>query len=126
MSRPEQHKATPRRKLSMHQIVEILERNVSLYKEEEHFVHYLVELALYLLEFEYDWSESGVPPENLCVNPDSPLPIRHQANEDEISKVIQSKISPGVTNKSQQKACPYCGENVGEMLVCPACRNLTR
>lgn len=36
---------------------EILERNVELYKEETSFVPYLIELAVYLLEFEYDWKD---------------------------------------------------------------------
>jgi hypothetical protein len=50
------------RRLNRAQIQEILERNISLYREEEHFATYLIELALYLMEYEYDWAESGAAP----------------------------------------------------------------
>lgn len=41
---------------------EILERNVALYKEETSFVPYLIELTVYLLEFEYDWDDADKSP----------------------------------------------------------------
>src|SRR4051812_14636442 len=63
-------KPKPRRKMTRSQIIDILERNVSLYREEESFVHYLVELAVYLMEYEYDWSESSASPPDLSDRPE--------------------------------------------------------
>jgi hypothetical protein len=52
----------PLRRLTRTQIQEILERNAALYREEPHFTTYIVDLALYLLEYEYDWANAGIEP----------------------------------------------------------------
>lgn len=49
-------------KLSRENIKEILEANAELYKEDQKLVGYIVDLALYLLEFEYDWKDSVADP----------------------------------------------------------------
>ena len=113
-----------RRKLSHAQVIEILERNVSLYKEEENFVHYLVELALYLLEYEYDWSQSGSALPDFLSGSSQDLPA-HQLVENRDGKMVHKKIEPG-SRLSKSHNCPFCGVDVGDLLVCPSCRNLTR
>ena len=57
---PEDIKNAPkgRRRLSRTQIIEILERNAELYKDEN-FIPYVVELAIYLVEYEYDRDKDG-------------------------------------------------------------------
>lgn len=50
------------RKLSRAEIREVLERNAELYRDDENLVPYIVELAMYMLEYEYDWSESAAEP----------------------------------------------------------------
>lgn len=62
----------PQRKLSRDQVKEILERNAELFKTDENFVPYLIDLALYLLEYEYDWKESGA--ERPSLPSEQPLP----------------------------------------------------
>lgn len=67
------------RKLSRWEIQEILERNAELWKGDESFVTYMVELAMYLLEYEYDWSQSGTaPPEERRAKRPAPVggPLR--------------------------------------------------
>ena len=51
-----------RRKLNKSQVLEILERNAALYRDDEAFLEYLVNLTLYLIEYEYNWAESGCEP----------------------------------------------------------------
>jgi hypothetical protein len=107
------------------QIIDILERNVSLYREEDSFVHYLVELAIYLMEYEYDWSESSATPPDL--NPRPEREIRQIANKPpvEIGKRTYSSLSPN-SGLPTKNLCPFCGSEVGNLLICPSCRNLTR
>lgn len=127
-----------RRKLSRQQVIDILERNVALYKDEQQFVHYLVELAVYLMEYEYDWAESGLaPPMQVTTEANPPQPVKEQAtpggtppprdndpnrgNGRNVSSKLQSRtITPG------PHTCPYCGNDVGAALICPSCKNLTR
>jgi hypothetical protein len=120
-----------RRKLNKSQIIDILERNVALYKEEENFVHYLVELTVYLMEYEYDWAESAQPKGNTTSDSNNLSPIS--------SNTLPPAEAPRGNNIQKGPAriqiearalsrhlCPYCGTNVGELLICPACRNVTR
>lgn len=109
-----------RRKLNRTQIVDILERNVALYKEETNFVNYLVDLALYLMEYEYDWSETVKPPQNTTTPNDTPVPLDGMGSR---------RLNSRVTLESRalnHHLCPHCGAEVGDLLLCPACHNITR
>jgi hypothetical protein len=118
----QQIKAKARRKLNRGQIIDILERNVELYKEEDLFVHYLVELAIYLMEYEYNWDGSDVEMPSLPERPEGPRPqIAKKEN-----KVIVSMLTPTSQRSNLRHFCPFCGTEVGELLICPSCRNLTR
>ena len=113
-----------RRKLSKAEIVDILERNVSLYREEESFAHYLIELAVYLLEYEYDWAESGATTPNLRPRPEE-VPRQNHINERNGANIV-SAIQPSarVDNRTQ---CPFCGTPVESgKLVCPSCKNMAK
>jgi hypothetical protein len=113
-----------RRKLSRNEITDILQRNVSLYRDEDTFVPYLIELAVYLLEYEYDWSQSENIPANLRQRPED-LPRETNIHERGGSSVA-AKINPGA-RLTKQKECPFCGTRLGvETLICPSCKNMTR
>jgi hypothetical protein len=116
-------------KLNRDQVIDILERNVSLYKDDPSFVHYLAELAIYLMEYEYDWSEVGPHPSNQktpSLGETSPTPPEsHNAQGAEKGKIVFSQLNPNRVFLNR-KSCPYCGSDVGEALICPVCRNLTR
>ena len=107
------------KKISRAEIVEILEQNVALYREEEAFVPYLVELALFLLEFRYDWAEEGGSP---APNHDQPLPQTVARGNRMITMPIKN-MAPSVESKCD---CPYCGRAIGDKRVCPHCGNITR
>lgn len=119
------------RKLSRAQVQEILERNARLYKSDENFVAYLVELGLYLLEYEYDWSDSGAePPPMRGVTP----PERLGTPMLSAPRVSSRPVGSDSTFKGMRPAaitpfgrnCPHCGVRIGDELICPSCRNLTR
>jgi len=113
-------KSKSRRKLNKTQIIEILERNAAIYRDEENFVHYLVELAVYLMENEYDWPEgSGGAPPQKTETPVNDTPTEHR------EKLVFARVS-NHTPVPARKVCPYCGAEVGDVLICPTCRNLTK
>lgn len=104
-------------------MAEILERNVQLYKGEESFVHYLIDLALYLVEYEYDWSQSGTEqPRNTTGGATT---TQNKTNPDKNPLVVSIQSNSG-SLKPLKRLCPYCGVMVGDVLECPACHNLTR
>jgi len=115
-------KAKARRKLSRTQVIDILERNVELYKDEDLFVRYLVELAVYLMEYEYNWEDAAVETPNL---PERPNGHRPQIEKRD-NKIIFSMLTPTSQRSQSRHFCPFCGTEVGELLICPSCRNLTR
>lgn len=118
-------KPRARRKLNRAQVAEILERNVQLYKGEDTFVHYLIDLALYLLEYEYDWSQSALEqPRNTTGG--STTTTNHDKTPSEKSPRVVSIQSNAGSLKPLKRTCPYCGVMVGDVLECPSCHNLTR
>ncbi len=116
-------KPRARRKMSREQICEILERNVQLYKGEDSFVNYLVDLALYLVEYEYDWSQSELDKPREAAQANS---APEQAELPPRPRVVSIHSNNNGGLRPLKRNCPYCGNIVGEALVCPSCRNLTR
>lgn len=122
------------RKLSRAQVQEILERNCRLYKDENTFVPYLVELAMYLLEYEYDWTDSGAPAPSKFADPRltdfKKTPITAPKSSDPLTKPLAgmkqiSTIRPR-SMTPRNRICPHCGQAVGDELLCPHCQNMTR
>ncbi len=126
------------RKLSRAQVQEILERNAKLYKGEGNLVPYLVELALYLLEYEYDWEQSGAS---------GPLKEYQPASFGESSSAIKGitrslrdtqarardtqtrarDTQIGAATPKSSRTCLHCGGKLADDdVICPSCRNLTR
>lgn len=57
-----QEKPVPKRKLSRAEIQEIMERNIELYRNQQNLAEYVTELAMHLMEYEYDWEQSAAMP----------------------------------------------------------------
>ena len=113
-----------RRKLTRKQIQEILERNLKLYRDEDSFITYLVDLALYLVEFEYNWEESNSPPPQLAPSPEELAPVAGKVTKGNAK--IYHLINETPVDKDSGRQCPHCGAPIGDDLICPNCRNLTQ
>lgn len=109
---------------------------MQLYKGEDSFVHYLIDLALYLLEYEYDWSQSGLEqPRNTTgggVTTGGGITTgggvttgSGKTDPGKGPRVVSIQSSAG-NSKPLRRTCPYCGTVVGDAYECPACHNLTR
>lgn len=116
-----------RRKLSRSQVQEILERNIKLYKDEESFITYLVDLAIYLLEYEYNWEESyAQPPEHLKDLEDGPAKrVADKFTREDGTEIIRL-VSRPVERHRERRACPNCGQIIQDETVCPQCRNIVQ
>ncbi len=107
------------KKLSRAEIVETLEQNSQLYREEEAFVSYLAELTLYLLQYRYDGADEGELPDGKDDKPEPATEARSHGS------ILSSDLN--YSNASaNQRSCPFCGRQVGESRLCHACGHMTR
>lgn len=113
-----------RRKLTRRQIQEILERNCKLYRDEESLIPYLTELALYLLEFEYDWAESGA---------EMPAKLAARKDEREEARLVVGAPRPVQVYRDATQTtcsmpghdlCALCGAALNGQALCPNCKGL--
>lgn len=133
--------------MSKAQIIEILERNLQLFRDDDNFVAYFLDLTIYLLQYEYDWKDValGEPPlpspNGTSPSPAAePAPARpaqtppkavksHRISSEALEEALNSfnKTHRASAPKlHQDRNCPFCGSQVGEALVCPTCKHLTR
>ncbi len=103
-----------KKKLSKDEIIDIMKRNVDLYKNEPDFVNYIVDLAMYLLENRYAKEMPDVgevdTEDKAGQRPKTPL---------EIYKVFRSYSSV-----DPSKHCRLCGAPTGGKMKCPVCGNM--
>ncbi len=105
-----------RRRLSRAKIQDILRRNLQLYKDEESLIPYLVDLAIYLLEYEYDWEESDVEkPAQLAEKPPEPKTRQGTMKSEHESSISYAFEEP------PEKRCQLCGASIGNNFRCPRC-----
>ena len=113
-----------RRKLTRRQIQEILERNCKLYKDEESFIPYVIELALYLLEYEYDWTDSGAEPPARVASHEDDRELRAIAGIPGPVKAYRD-ANATTTSLPGHDTCALCGAALNGAMLCPNCRSLT-
>lgn len=105
-SKPDAHMG----KLTRQELEEILKINVQLYKNEEQFHNYITELIIYLMRYEFDWSEFDDIPLIDKERMVAPLPEPRR-----------------LASKKQQVVCPYCRTNLfEESMFCPFCQGRLR
>lgn len=119
--------------LSKDEMIEILKRNVNLFRDEEEFVEYIVNLTLYLVESrtaKQQAAPSGSGAEaadgsNRYESGDASGIIKHsqrfmrtRERDAELVKIL-SKY------RGQVKRCRVCGAETKDHRVCPSCGNLS-
>ena len=103
-------------RLSRTEISDILKRNFDLYKDEPNFVDYLVELAIYLIQYQFDPKKEEAP-------------TNSRELEDDIAPAIEAegaRVVSSLTNMrprtSNNRMCPICGiMGTGAGQACPGC-----
>jgi len=122
------------RKLNRDEIQEILETNAELYKDDKKLVSYIVELAMYLIEFEYNWNESVAEPPKF-ISTSSLGRSKSAGSKKQAFKAPQFITKKGgvssymgVTSKNETEdkiRCPHCGGEIrADLAKCPHCHNI--
>jgi hypothetical protein len=101
-------------KFSRQEIVDIIERNFDLYRNEPNFIKYLVELTIYLVEFQYDSSRSAEADGDL-----------ERDNTPAFSKLSGASIIAALQTtfgvKGRKEVCPFCNAKLKSEKICPGC-----
>lgn len=100
-------------KLSRKQITDILQRNLMLYREEPNLAEYIAELALYLIEYQYDpeLTDEALPD----LEDDIPAPISSEGGR------VLATMATWNRKSQNSRNCPVCGVLVEVNKPCPGC-----
>ncbi|MCX7624640.1 MAG: hypothetical protein N2Z21_00260 [Candidatus Sumerlaeaceae bacterium] len=114
------------------EIIEILRRNVNLFKDEDEFVDYIVELALYLVEHrmqtQTEASDATLPGKKTAPQPEEVFEKRQEPfqrsafwqNVSDVRDLLERQVREpaeeltmclicGATVPKKAKICPICG-----------------
>lgn len=122
-----------KQKFCKEEIIDILKRNVNLFKDEEEFVQYIVDLAMYLVEHRLytgtDVSEIRRPPQDT----ESRDPViqkraeyfkRTRERDEELYKVLKKHSTRSEVTSRIGAVCRMCGAPTGGRATCPNCGNM--
>ncbi|MBX7244425.1 MAG: hypothetical protein K1X53_02945 [Candidatus Sumerlaeaceae bacterium] len=127
-------------KFTKEEIIEILKRNVNLFRDEEEFVEYIVELTLYLVEHRLQTTTKLPAGESPAADETGGIILkrkdqflRTRKRDTEIQKVLRKHItkSDATGGRSDPSAtgtgaplsplCPMCGAPTKGKRMCPNC-----
>ncbi len=118
-----------KQKFTKEEIIDILKRNVSLFRDEDEFIQYIVDLAMYLVEHRLytstETQDTGTPP------PPGELP-RIEKRSDPISRTrtrerdeeLYRVLKKHSTRSDAETLCRMCGAPTRGRAICPNCGNM--
>lgn len=119
-----------KKSFSKDEIIDILKKNVALYRNEPEFVNYIVELAMYLLECKYN-NKLIVQPEldgeELDINEEEKIPPEGEKKDFQLTNGSATKIYKvfrSYSQRSQDYHCHLCGAPTYGKRKCPNCGNM--
>ena len=113
-----------KQKFSRDEIIEILKRNMPIYREDEKFVQYIVDLATYLVEYRVNQIEEAERVQAAVTE-------AQQNKRRSLSRTFQRDVElQGVLRKHATKLdsnsmCRMCGAPTQGRLVCFHCGSMT-
>jgi rubrerythrin len=114
-----------KQKFSKEEIIDILKRNVSLFKDEDEFVQYIVDLATYLVEHRLQTatgSDANTPErEGQPSIIRRTEPYRTRERDEELLEVLKKHA----TQPPAHATCRMCGAPCEGQSICPSCGNMT-
>lgn len=113
---------TGKQKFTKEEIIDILKRNVSLFKDEEEFVQYIVDLAMYLVEHKMQATEALERQQTS----DEPVEKRKESYRRTRSRDEETynALRRHSTRSDTKGHCRMCGAPMGKHITCPNCGNI--
>ena len=110
--------ARGKQKYSRDEVIEILKRNTSVFKDDEVFTQYIIDLAAFLIEYRLlmERTKKPVPPTESGEYKRKWL-SRTSDRDKELSDALKKHTSP----IDVRAACKMCGGPTGGNILCPTC-----
>ena len=116
---------TGKQKFSKDEIIDILKRNISLYRDEEEFVQYVVDLAMYLVEHRQYSTAERVASRPISADDSGPLKRRRDALVQTDHDVINKLKKHATRSDARPNNCRMCGAPNSGKVTCPNCGNMS-
>jgi rubrerythrin len=114
-----------KQKVTREELVEALRRNVLQYRDDGEFVQYVIDLALYLVEYRlYQGRELEKARTILASKPKSP-DIEKLEETRKRDQELQAVLKRHATVKPKTATCRMCGAPTEGKMICPHCGNMT-
>jgi rubrerythrin len=115
-----------KQKMTREELVEALRRNVLQYREDGEFVQYIIDLALYLVEYRlYQGRELEKAKEVVTKASSSTEDLLRLSVTRKRDQELQAVLKRHATAKAPNSTCRMCGAPTGGKTVCPHCGNMT-
>jgi hypothetical protein len=113
-----------KQKFSKEEIIDILKRNVALFKDEEEFVQYVVDLATYLIEHRIQ--TSSTTPDPTATDPGSAImPRKDLWRTRERDQELYGVLKKHAPHGQRPANCRMCGAPTRGLVTCPNCGNMS-
>lgn len=114
-----------KQKYSRDEIIDILKRNANVYKDDEQFTQYVIDLAAFLVEYRLhalgETAAVAKEKEKAKINSQRQWLSRTRDRDLELERVLRKHASP----RQQNANCRMCGAPSSGRLMCPHCGNMT-
>jgi hypothetical protein len=108
--------ARGKQKYTREEIIEILKRNTTLFKDDEVFTQYIIDLASFLIEYRL-FVERSKPPAPAEVVDQRKWLSRTSDRNKELGDVLKKHAS----HIDTRATCKMCGGPTGGSILCPNC-----
>jgi len=111
-----------KQKYTRDELIDILKRNAHVFKDDEAFTQYIIDLATFLVEYRLHVARETSAPVNDPYKP-SPKPMwlsRTRERDQELNRVLKKHATP----RDPDAHCRMCGGPTGGDITCPNCGNM--
>jgi hypothetical protein len=117
------------------EIVEILRRNVNLFRDEEEFVEYIVDLAIYLVEHRLrtatesdatapNAAASAAAAEEVIIKRTEQFLKSRRRSVESFDLMAPPSAAAPAPDDTSVPVCRICGSDTGGRKICPNCGSL--
>jgi hypothetical protein len=110
-----------KQKYSRDELIEVLKRNVNVFKDDDVFTQYIIDLAAFLVEYRNRFGPTKTPAPDMESNRQNRQWLSRVKEGDlELERVLRQHASVAGVNAT----CKMCGAPTAGLMTCPHCRNM--
>lgn len=112
-----------KQKYTRDELIDIMKRNAHLFKDDEVFTQYVIDLATFLVEYRLHVAREQSAP---AADPYNPSPKRTWLSRTrERDQDLERVLKKHATQRDPDANCKMCGSPTSGRITCPNCGNMT-